>query len=68
MNRRFCNSIGLSTYRANGDLIDHQEYDGTVTAAQNIADDIANFQQVWERGETYDLFVNGIAVDHISND
>lgn len=65
MARRFCNSIELFTYRANGDQIDVQSYDGTVGAAQNIADDIANFEDVWEVGESYRLLVNGTEVENV---
>ena len=68
MNRRICNSIALATYYGNGELLDFQNYDGTVTAAQNIADDIASFTSVWEDGESYKLFVNENEVDHITNE
>lgn len=61
------NSISLATYRANGDLIDRQEYDGTLNAVKTIAEDASRFQDIWEINESYRICVNGIEVTTIYN-
>lgn len=61
------NSISLATCRANGDVIDHQSFDGTTNACATIAQDIATFQEVWEPGEYYVIHVNGHEVDRVEN-
>ena len=67
MTKRFSNSVALSTFRANGDLIDYQEFDGLLSAFQTIAEDVVRFREVWERGESYHVFVNNILVEEGDN-
>ena len=63
-NRAF-QSVRLVTYYHNGTVIDSVEYDGTLNGIRNLAEDIKQFEDVWEPEESYRVYVNGIEVDDV---
>lgn len=67
MTNRIFDSVTLITYRANGDIIDRCDYDGTISAVSGIAEDVFHFEQIWEIGESYKILVNGIEVTNVDH-
>ena len=67
INIRIFNSVRMTTYYANGNVLETVEYDGTMKGCQNLAEDIAFFRVVWLKGERYEIWVNGMTVDETEN-
>ena len=67
MTTRVFNSIRLITIRANDSVIDDQIFDGTLNAVEDVSTDARHFEDVWTRGERYEIWVNGTLVTENEN-